>query len=178
IHETNLKKQGMLPLTFANPSDYDKIQEDDKLSLVGLNEFAPEKQLKLIVKHTDDSTDEIMLNHSFNAGQIEWFKAGGALNLIAASQIKSASVKKAASKKKKHVSKKKAAKKPVAKKKVKSVAKKKTFKVKSKNVKGQKPALSVSEGSKVKSKTVKLARRGGKTKPVVKKKAVKKKNKK
>jgi aconitate hydratase len=86
IHETNLKKQGMLPLTFANPSDYDKILEDDKFSILGLNEFAPEKPIKAIIKHKDGSSDEILLNHSFNAGQIEWFKAGGALNLIAAKQ--------------------------------------------------------------------------------------------
>lgn len=86
IHETNLKKQGMLPLTFANPSDYDKILEDDKFSILGLNEFAPEKPFKAIIKHKDGSSDEILLNHSFNAGQIEWFKAGGALNLIAAKQ--------------------------------------------------------------------------------------------
>jgi len=131
IHETNLKKQGMLPLTFANPSDYDKIQEDDKLSLVGLNDFAPEKQLKLIVKHSDGSSDEIMLNHSFNAGQIEWFKAGGALNLIAKSfQGSAVSKEKVTTKKKKLVPKKKAAKKPVVKKKV--------VKAKTKNVKGKK----------------------------------------
>ncbi len=104
IHETNLKKQGMLPLTFANPNDYDKIQEDDKLSLVGLSEFAPEKQLKLIVKHSDGSVDEIMLNHSFNAGQIEWFKAGSALNLIAKSFQPSEGSKKKISPKKKAVS--------------------------------------------------------------------------
>ena len=88
IHETNLKKQGMLPLTFADPNDYDKIQEDDTFDLIGLKEFAPGKQLKLVVKHSDGSTDEIWLNHSFNAGQIEWFKAGGALNLIASSMKK------------------------------------------------------------------------------------------
>ena len=122
IHETNLKKQGMLPLTFANPSDYDKIQEDDKFSLLGLSQFAPEKQFNLIVKHSDGSIDQLLLNHSFNSGQIEWFKAGGALNLIAASQKKS--VKKLASKKpvpqKKAATKKsapaKAAKKPATKK--------------------------------------------------------------
>jgi aconitate hydratase len=88
IHETNLKKQGMLPLTFADPSDYDKILEDDKISIIGLNSFVPEKPFKAIIKHRDGSSDEIVLNHSFNAGQIEWFKAGGALNLIAAKQIK------------------------------------------------------------------------------------------
>ncbi|MCL4548191.1 MAG: aconitate hydratase [Bacteroidetes bacterium] len=162
IHETNLKKQGMLPLTFSNPADYDKILEDDKLSLVGLNEFAPEKQLKLIIKHSDGSVDEIWLNHSFNAGQIEWFKAGGALNLIALSFQRSAVSKKATTPKKKAV--KKAVKKPV-----KKVAKKKVVKAK---VKSQKPVLSVSEGSKVKSKSVK------KTKPVTKKKVVKKTTKK
>ncbi|MEW6004098.1 MAG: aconitate hydratase [Stygiobacter sp.] len=126
IHETNLKKQGMLPLTFADPNDYDKIQEDDTFSLVGLNEFAPEKQLKLIIKHKDGQTEEIMLNHSFNAGQIEWFKAGGALNLIASKQ-------KAKVQKKKPVAKKKVVKKAAAKKitkKVKPVAKKSAAKKK------------------------------------------------
>lgn len=83
IHETNLKKQGMLPLTFANPADYDKIQEDDKLSIIGITELAPEKQLKLVIKHKDGSTDEAMLNQTMNEAQIEWFKAGSALNLIA-----------------------------------------------------------------------------------------------
>ena len=83
IHETNLKKQGMLPLTFANPSDYDKIQEDDKLSIIGLTDIAPEKQLRLVIKHKDGSVNEAMLNHTFNLAQIKWFKAGSALNLIA-----------------------------------------------------------------------------------------------
>jgi aconitate hydratase len=94
IHETNLKKQGMLPLTFANAADYDKIQENDLLSIPNLAEFAPEKQLTLHVKHSDGSVDEIMLNHSFNAGQVDWFKAGGALNLIAAKQKTKAPSKK------------------------------------------------------------------------------------
>ncbi|MDJ0625340.1 MAG: aconitate hydratase [Candidatus Caenarcaniphilales bacterium] len=84
IHETNLKKQGMLPLTFANPQDYDKIQEDDRLSIIGLVELAPGKQLTLLIKHLDGSTEECLLNHTFNENQIEWFKAGSALNLIAA----------------------------------------------------------------------------------------------
>jgi aconitate hydratase len=86
IHETNLKKQGMLPLTFANPADYEKIKEDDVVSLTGLSEFAPEKQLKLVIKHKDGTTEECLLNHSFNSSQIEWFKAGSALNLIAKAQ--------------------------------------------------------------------------------------------
>lgn len=83
IHETNLKKQGMLPLTFANPSDYDKIMEDDRVNLTGLKELTPGSQVKMIVKHKDGSEDEILLNHTMNKSQIEWFKAGSALNLIA-----------------------------------------------------------------------------------------------
>ena len=83
IHETNLKKQGMLPLTFANPVDYDKIQEDDKVSILGLNGLTPGKQVKMMVKHSDGSEDEILLNHTMNKAQIEWFRAGSALNLIA-----------------------------------------------------------------------------------------------
>ncbi len=83
IHETNLKKQGMLPLTFANPADYDKIKEDDIFDLIGLDTFEPGKQLKLIVYHKDSSMEDIMLNHTISASQFEWFKAGCALNLIA-----------------------------------------------------------------------------------------------
>lgn len=80
IHETNLKKQGMLPLTFANPSDYDKIQPTDKISLLGLSSMAPGKPVTCEIKHSDGSKDTIQLNHTFNAGQITWFKAGSALN--------------------------------------------------------------------------------------------------
>ena len=82
IHETNLKKQGMLALTFADPADYDKVQPSDKVSILGLDNFSPGKNLTLLAKHTDGSTDEISLAHSFNEGQIEWFKAGSALNLV------------------------------------------------------------------------------------------------
>jgi aconitate hydratase len=85
IHETNLKKQGMLPLTFADPKDYDKIKEDDKVDLL-ISSLAPEKQVKMIVKHKDGSRDEVLLNQTFNAAQIEWFKVGSALNLIASKQ--------------------------------------------------------------------------------------------
>ena len=73
----------MLPLTFAEPADYDKILEDDKISLVGLNGLAPGTQVKMIVKHKDGTSNEVMLNHTMNKAQIEWFKAGSALNLIA-----------------------------------------------------------------------------------------------
>jgi aconitate hydratase len=83
IHETNLKKQGMLAFTFANPADYDKVQEDDTLDLLGLTSFAPGKQMTLVLNHKDGSKDEVLLNHTYNEGQIEWFKAGSALNLIA-----------------------------------------------------------------------------------------------
>ena len=82
IHETNLKKQGMLGLTFANEADYDKIQEKDTFNFTDLNGFAPEKQLTLEVNHEDGSSDTIMLNHTYNAQQIEWFRAGSALNMI------------------------------------------------------------------------------------------------
>ena len=82
IHETNLKKQGMLALTFHNEADYDKIQEDDKLSLVDIADFSPGQALTLRLTHVDGTTEEIKVNHSYNAQQIEWFKYGSALNLI------------------------------------------------------------------------------------------------
>jgi aconitate hydratase len=84
IHETNLKKQGMLALTFANEADYDKIQEDDTINFLDLTEFAPGKPLTLEFVHADGTKDTIVTNHTYNEGQIEWFKAGSALNLIAA----------------------------------------------------------------------------------------------
>ncbi len=82
IHETNLKKQGILALTFSNTDDYDKILEDDKISLLNLNELEPHKQVKCIILHVDGTKDEIMLNHSYNKSQIEWFQAGSALNVL------------------------------------------------------------------------------------------------
>lgn len=82
IHETNLKKQGMLGLTFDNESDYDLIQEDDTFNFVDLNEFATGKPLTIEVVHTDGSKDIIVTNHTYNEGQIEWYKEGSALNLI------------------------------------------------------------------------------------------------
>jgi len=84
IHETNLKKQGMLGLTFADKTDYDKIQEDDTFDFLDLNQFSPGKLLTLKICHSDGSTDEILCNHTYNDAQIEWFKAGSALNLISA----------------------------------------------------------------------------------------------
>ncbi|NML37555.1 aconitate hydratase [Chitinophaga sp. G-6-1-13] len=88
IHETNLKKQGMLGLTFANKEDYDKIQEDDSIDILGLTTFAPGKQLSVVLHHKDGSTDEFAVNHTYNEQQIEWFKAGGALNVIRAEAAK------------------------------------------------------------------------------------------
>ncbi|MCU0441771.1 MAG: aconitate hydratase [Bacteroidia bacterium] len=85
IHETNLKKQGMLALTFADKNDYDKIKEDDVIDIKGLTSFTPNKPLVLVLNHADGSTDEISVNHTYNEQQIEWFKAGGALNIIRAS---------------------------------------------------------------------------------------------
>ena len=80
IHETNLKKQGMLALTFANPSDYDKILEDDVFDIIGLETFTPGKPLKLKIHHAGGSAEEILLNHTYSDLQIKWFKAGSALN--------------------------------------------------------------------------------------------------
>lgn len=82
IHETNLKKQGMLAMTFANEADYDKIQEDDVFNFVDLESFAPRRQITIEIVHRDGLKEEIKANHTYNEGQIEWFKAGSALNLI------------------------------------------------------------------------------------------------
>ena len=82
IHETNLKKQGMLALTFDKKEDYDKIQEDDTIDIIRLKTFAPDKKIKIILWHADGKKDEIMVNHTYNKQQIEWFKAGAALNII------------------------------------------------------------------------------------------------
>jgi aconitate hydratase len=82
IHETNLKKQGMLALTFNDKDDFNKIQEDDQFDIIDLTNFSPEKPLTLIARHSDHTVDKIIVNHSYNQNQIDWFKAGSALNLI------------------------------------------------------------------------------------------------
>lgn len=82
IHETNLKKQGILALTFENSDDYEKIKEDDKISISGLTDFAPDKSFECVLKHSDGNTEKIILKHSYNSSQIEWFKAGSALNVL------------------------------------------------------------------------------------------------
>ncbi len=84
IHETNLKKQGMLALTFAHKEDYDKVLEDDSIDIRGLNSFTPGVPLTVVLNHIDGTVDTIEVNHTYNEPQIEWFKAGGALNVIRA----------------------------------------------------------------------------------------------
>jgi aconitate hydratase len=82
IHETNLKKQGILPLVFTDKSDYDKIRETDKICITGLNDLTPGKTLRVVLQHSDGSKDEISTKHTYNESQIDWFRAGSALNLI------------------------------------------------------------------------------------------------
>lgn len=87
IHETNLKKQGMLAITFANRDDYDRIREDDRISIEGLTHFTPGTPLVAVLHHTDGTTEQFAVNHTYNEGQIEWFRAGSALNLIKLKEI-------------------------------------------------------------------------------------------
>jgi len=82
IHETNLKKQGMLALTFVNKDDYSKIREDDTIAILGLKDFTPGKNMKVQLGHADGTVEEFEVSHTYNNTQIEWFKAGSALNLI------------------------------------------------------------------------------------------------
>jgi aconitate hydratase len=130
IHETNLKKQGMLALTFRNPADYDLIREDDVVAIRGLANFAPGVPLTLELQHSDNTFDAVELNHTFNEGQIGWFKAGSALNLIA-EQMQSAPKKKTGKTKTAKIHAKKKAKKPLKKAATKK-GKKKTAPVKKK----------------------------------------------
>ncbi len=82
IHESNLKKQGVLPLVFTDPADYDKVQEEDRISVCGLSGLAPGRPVKVVLHHRDGREDRLQTRHSFNAEQIEWFKAGSALNVL------------------------------------------------------------------------------------------------
>jgi aconitate hydratase len=176
IHETNLKKQGMLALTFANKEDYNKIQEDDTFDIVGLTTFSPDKPLTLVIHHSNGSEESIAVNHTYNANQIVWFKAGSALNAMgnakkaAATKAKpkaKPAAKKAPAKPAKKTSK------PAAKKTVKPVAKKKAVKPAKKKVAKKVAKKSVKQLVKKVVKNVKKA-----VKKVVKKvtsKATKKK---
>jgi len=98
IHESNLKKQGLLALTFQNPADYDRLREDDRLSLVGLEGLAPGKPVECSVKHADGTSETLMLNHTFSGPQLEWFRKGSALNLFHGGATKAAAKKRAAAK--------------------------------------------------------------------------------
>jgi len=82
IHETNLKKQGMLALTFANPNDYDLVRQDDFIDIIGLEDMAPGKPLQVVLRHSDDTQDKFDVNHTYNVAQIDWIRAGSALNKI------------------------------------------------------------------------------------------------
>jgi aconitate hydratase len=88
IHETNLKKQGVLTLTFQDKEDYNKIREDDRIDITGLNKFAAGKRLTVTLNHADGTKEKFAANHSYNEAQIEWFKAGSALNIIRKSHRK------------------------------------------------------------------------------------------
>ena len=82
IHEANLKKQGILPLTFANPADYERIRWDDRIDVVGLAELAPGRPVTVVINHSDGTSEEIQANHSFSDEQLAWFRAGSALNVL------------------------------------------------------------------------------------------------
>jgi aconitate hydratase len=175
IHETNLKKQGMLALTFANKDDYNKIQEDDAIDIIGLTRFSPDQPLIVTLHHKNGTEESITVNHTYNANQIEWFKAGSALNLMAAKfkSEKAPAAKKAAPKKvaKKAAPKKvakKAAPKKVAKKAAPKKAAKKVAKKAAKKVVAKKAAPKKAAKKSAAKKTVKKA-----SKPAAKKNAKK-----
>jgi len=172
IHETNLKKQGMLGLTFANEADYNKIQEDDTIDIIDLESFAPNKQLTLVLHHVDGSKDTIKVNHTYNEGQIGWFKAGSALNLIAKSpdQPKKKATKKASKK----AAKKKATSKASPNKKVKKVAKKAAAKKKTSPKKVKKKATKKAVSKKKTSPKKKVVKKVKKAAKKVTRKAAKK----
>jgi aconitate hydratase len=178
IHETNLKKQGMLGLTFSNEEDYNKFREDDTISIVDLVNFAPDKQLTLVLNHTDGTADTIKVNHTYNAGQIEWFKAGSALNLMA-KQITDGknAVKKISAKKVVKKIAPKAAKKATVKKVVKKAGAKKAIK-KAIAKKAVKKVVKKAIAKKAGKKTVKKSNTKKSAKKVVKKVQAKKNAKK
>jgi len=165
IHETNLKKQGMLALTFANKEDYNKIKEDDSFDIIGLTTFSPEKPLTLVINHSDGSKDSITVNHTYNKGQIVWFKAGSALNAMG--NAKAAAATAAAAKPK--ARKKAAPKKVTVKKVVKPAAKKSAKKVVKRITKAVKKVQSKKAAKPVKKSSAKKL-----VKKVVKKRTTKK----
>ena len=166
IHETNLKKQGMLALTFANKEDYNKIQEDDQIDIIDLTSFAPDKPLTLQLNHKDGSSEKITVNHTYNANQIQWFKAGSALNLMGAKFRSEGKPKATAAKKAKA----KAKPKVKAKAKPKVVAKKAAKKATKKVVKKAAKKKVVSKAKPSKAKTKVKAKSKAKVKKAAKKK--------
>ena len=186
IHETNLKKQGMLAITFANEPDYDLIQEDDAIDIIDLTEFSPDRQLTLVLNHKDGTSHTIKVNHTYNAGQILWFKAGSALNLMASEIAAKAGFKKPVVNKKpakKALAKKTAVKsvekstkrtklsKPAAKKALAKTAKKNATKKQTKNTKPAKKGLAKKAVNKV-VRLVKKVKKAVPQKKVVAKKKV------
>ena len=173
IHETNLKKQGMLALTFANKDDYNKILEDDVIDITGLTTFAPEKPLTIVLHHSNGTEESISVNHTYNKGQIEWFKAGSALNMMGKGATKAAPKKVAAKPAAKPAAKKaapkKAAKKAAPKAAKKAAPKKVTKKVVAKKAAPKKAAKKVVAKKAAPKKAVKKV-----AKKVVAKKAAKK----
>ena len=137
IHESNLKKQGLLALTFQSPADYDRLREDDRLSLVGLKNLAPGKPVECRVKHADGTTETLMLNHTFSGPQFEWFRKGSALNLFHGGAGEAAAKKAAAAK---SAAAKPAAKKPDVKKKTAAAGKRAASKAAAKKKSGKKKA--------------------------------------
>jgi aconitate hydratase len=109
IHESNLKKQGLLALTFQRPADYDRIREDDRIGLIGLKEMAPGKPVECRIRHGDGTSETLRLNHSFSAAQLEWFRKGSALNLFHGAAKKPAAKKKVAAARRQRAKKKPAA---------------------------------------------------------------------
>jgi aconitate hydratase len=179
IHETNLKKQGMLALTFDNKEDYNKIKEDDTFDIIGLTSFAPEKPLTLLIRHSDGTEETIQVNHTYNANQIEWFKAGSALNLMASkfaseSGKSKSAPKKAAAKKKASAPAKKSSAKAAAKKKAKAGKVAKKTAKKSSKTKVKSSTLNTQKMKKAAKKTAKKATAKKAAKKVAKKATAKK----
>ncbi len=170
IHETNLKKQGMLALTFANKDDYNKIQEDDQIDIIDLTSFAPDKPLTLQLNHKDGSSEKITVNHTYNANQIQWFKAGSALNLMGAKFRSEGRPKATVAKKAKAKAKPKVKAKAKPKVVTKKAAKKAAKKVAKKVVKKAAKKKAVSKAKPAKAKTKVKAKSKAKVKKAAKKK--------
>jgi hypothetical protein len=174
IHESNLKKQGLLALTFQSPADYDRLREDDRLSLVGLKNLAPGKPVECRVKHADGTSETLKLNHTFSGPQLEWFRKGSALNLFHGGAKEPVAKKPALAKPAaaKPAAKKPAPKKPAVKKKAAAAGKRPARKVAAAKKKGGKRAAA-KPVAKAKKKATAARKKAGARKPA-KKRAAKK----